>query len=608
MKSSRIGYRYLAKLTYTFLPFIIIGLIFSFIDSFSYTYVPMFIKYIISTLTNDGSAVNLPKFILNLFALGKTTKQVILFAGIGLFLYQFLRAALKVSMGYYRTYFGERVSLKIRKDLYHHIQNLSYDYHNNVDRGDLIQRCTSDIETVKNLLNRQFPEIVGVFSILIGSVYQMYYINSMLTLVSLVIVPLAFTSSFFYFLYVQKAYQKIEESEARLMTILQENLASVRVVKAFANESYEVNKFHDQNVDYAEQNLKLNRNSAIFWGLSDFTTFLQYLLTIGVAIAIVRNPSNSVKPSDIIAILMLVGSFIWPVRGLGRIIGDIGKSSVSAGRIYEVLSIKDEYVNDGTLMPEISGKITFDNVSFKFEDAEEHLLKGVSFEIQPGETVAFIGKTGSGKSTVAKLMTKMYDYQSGSIKIDGTELKDINKKHVRHHIGLILQDPFLFSKTVYDNIAITNKKIEQNRVYQVAELSAINRDIQGFEKGYETIVGERGATLSGGQKQRIAIARMLLEDKPILIFDDSLSALDTETDLMIRKALKNKESSSTMIIITHRITSAKQADKIIVLENGVVTQIGTHEELAYVDGLYKKLWDIQGELEAEFLKVLNEGR
>lgn len=608
MKSSRAGYQYLAKLMLVFLPFIIIGLLFSFIDSFSYTYVPMFIKFIISTLTNDGSTVNLPKFLIDIFNLGGTTKKIVLFAGIGLFLYQFLRCIIKISMSYFRNYFGEIVSLKIRKDLYHHIQNLSYDYHNNVDRGDLIQRCTSDIDTVKNLLNRQMPEIIGIFSILIGSVYQMYRINSMLTLVSLVIVPLAFTSSFFYFLYVQRAYKKIEESEAKLMTILQENLSSVRVVKAFANEAYEVEKFYDQNVDYSKQNLELNRNSAIFWGLSDFTTFLQYLLTIGVAISLVRNPSSSVQPSDVIAVMMLVGSFIWPVRGLGRIIGDIGKSSVSAGRIYEILSIEDEYVNDGELKPIINGAITFNQVSFKFDGAEEHLLKGVSFDILPGETVAIIGKTGSGKSTVAKLMTRMYDYQSGSIKLDGVELKDMAKKHVRHNVGLILQDPFLFSKTIYDNIAITNKKIERGRVQKVAELSAINRDIQGFDKGYETLVGERGATLSGGQKQRIAIARMLLEDKPILIFDDSLSALDTETDLMIRSALKNKETSSTMIIITHRITSAKQADKIIVLENGIVTQMGTHDELARVDGLYKKLWDIQGELEDEFLKVLNEGR
>ncbi|NLZ85011.1 MAG: ABC transporter ATP-binding protein, partial [Acholeplasmataceae bacterium] len=215
-------------------------------------------------------------------------------------------------------------------------------------------------------------------------------------------------------------------------------------------------------------------------------------------------------------------------------------------------------------------------------------------------------KTGSGKSTLAKILTRLHDYQKGSVLIDGVELKEINKKHVRRNIGLILQDPFLFSKTIYENIAITNKNVERGRVEQVAQLASMDHDIKGFEKGYETVVGERGATLSGGQKQRIAIARMLLDEKPILIFDDSLSALDSETDLMIRTALK-RHKTATMLIITHKITSAKQADKIVVIENGAVSQIGTHEELAKVDGLYKKLWDIQGELEAEFLKVVQGG-
>ena len=322
---------------------------------------------------------------------------------------------------------------------------------------------------------------------------------------------------------------------------------------------------------------------------------------------IIQNNPSVISASDIVAMMMLVSSFIWPVRSLGRIIADMGKSTIAAGRIKEILEQETEYQNDTDLTPDMNGTIVFDQVGFKFPDTDQHLLKGVSFTVQPGETIAIIGKTGSGKSTIAKILTQMHDYQSGSILINQHELKDINKHHVRKNIGLILQEPFLFTRTVYENIAITDKGAPHSVIEEVAKVSAIERDINSFEKGYDTLVGEKGTTLSGGQKQRLAIARMLVHEKPIIIFDDSLSAVDTETDLIIRTALKRQENKVTMIIITHRITTAKQADKIIVLENGIVSQTGTHETLAHTEGLYQKLWSIQGEIEKEFLQILNEG-
>ena len=373
-----------------------------------------------------------------------------------------------------------------------------------------------------------------------------------------------------------------------------------------ANEKYENEKFEKQSKKYSDLNLSLNKKSALFWGFNDFLSMAQYLLVTLISIYLARN-TNSIESSDIIALLMLVGSFIWPVRSLGRMIGECGKSFVAAGRIKEILNYKSEYENDSKNTPEINGQISFKNVSFKFDDTDQHLLKDLTFDINPGETIAIIGKTGSGKSTVAKILERFYDYQDGSITLNGNELRDINKKYVRTKVGLILQEPFLYTRSVYDNIAITNPEISEKEVYKVAKISAIEKDIKSFEKGYQTLVGEKGTTLSGGQKQRISIARMLLLDKPILIFDDSLSAVDTETDLMIRQAIQKRDSNSTMIIITHRITTAKQADKIIVLENGTASQIGTHETLSKTDGLYKKLWDIQGALEDEFMKLLEDG-
>ena len=606
MKTNKLGFRYLCQLTIRYLPLILLLMLLVAVDSATYSYVSMFIKYIIAVLDGEIVKTTLPTFVINIFESGGTVILKVIYASIGLAVYQIIRGAMKFITGCYRQILGETISKNIRKQMYEHIQNLSYSYHNNVDTGDLIQRCTTDNEVIKNFLSMQLPEVVSTFAILIFAAYQMASINKTLMLVSLLIIPVSFTMSILYCLYVEKKYAVIEDEEAKLLTIIQENLSGVRVVKAFANEKYENEKFERQSKKYSDLNLALNKKSALFWGFNDFLSMAQYLLVTIISIYLAMN-STSINSSDIIALLMLVGSFIWPVRSLGRMIGECGKSFVAAGRIKEVLNYKSEYENDSKNTPEITGQISFNNVSFKFDDTDQHLLSNLSFDINPGETIAIIGKTGSGKSTIAKILERFYDYQDGSITLNGNELREINKKYIRTKVGLILQEPFLYTRSVYDNIAITNPEISEKEVHKVAKISAIEKDIKSFEKGYQTLVGEKGTTLSGGQKQRISIARMLLLDKPILIFDDSLSAVDTETDLMIRQAIQRRDNKSTMIIITHRITTAKQADKIIVLENGTASQIGTHETLANVDGLYKKLWDIQGAIEEEFMKMLDEG-
>ena len=305
---------------------------------------------------------------------------------------------------------------------------------------------------------------------------------------------------------------------------------------------------------------------------------------------------------------MYIGMLVWPIRGLGRIIGDFGKATVATRRIDEILDIPDDFDKDGSLEPEIKGNIEFKNVKFHYPENSDHLLNGVNFTINEGETVAIVGKTGSGKSTIANLLVRLLEVEEGEIFVNGINIKDVKKKWIRSNIGIILQDPFLYTKTVYDNINIGKTKYTRDDVVKAARIAAIDKDITKFDGGYETLVGEKGVTLSGGQKQRIAIARMLLLDKPVLIFDDSLSAVDTKTDLMIRNALKEKSKKLTSIIITHRITTAKEADKIIVLENGKVSMIGTHEELAHKEGLYKTLWDIQGSLESSFVYHVEEGK
>ena len=330
---------------------------------------------------------------------------------------------------------------------------------------------------------------------------------------------------------------------------------------------------------------------------------LQYGVTMIVAIFLAK--ANQLSTSDIITALMYIGPLIFPIRGLGRVISEFGKTIVSANRIEEIVQEESEYEVNGNLKPKIKGKIEFKNVSYTFPDSKEQLFKDVSFKINPGETVAVVGKTGSGKSTIANMLVRFLEANEGEIFIDGVNIKDIEKHWLRSNIGLILQDPFLYTGTVYENINIGNRNPE-TKVVSAANVAAIHGDIASFDKGYYTLVGEKGVTLSGGQKQRISIARMLLLERPVLIFDDSLSAVDTKTDYKIRQALKEANQELTSIIITHRITTAKQADKIIVLDGGIVTNIGTHEELVEKDPLYKSLWDIQGDLEETFNKYVEE--
>jgi len=592
---------------YKVLIFFIIVL--SVLNPLLYSFIPQFIRYVVDVIFESSSSTEgsttLPSFLLEFYNSITTQLTAVLVVGISMVLFQAFRGMIMFLNGYLRGRLAEGVAYDMRHKMYSHIQDLSYSYHNNVDTGDLIQRCTSDVDTIKGFLSAQLPEILYIVGSFTAGAVQMGLINVQIMLVSLCVIPFTLTASIIYFRYVKKKFEEIEKVEASMTTVLQENVNGVRVVKAFANENYEINKFRKHNHSYKEENRKLNNVMAAYWGLGDFVTMLQYVLTLSVAIYLVQ--SKLLTPGEIMASLMYIGMLVWPIRGLGRIIGDFGKSTVAAKRINDILSIEDEYVNDGTLTPEVSGHIKFNNVSFKFDDTDKHLLGGVSFEIKRGETVAIIGKTGSGKSTIASLLVRMLEYNDGSVTIDGEELKSISKSWIRQNIGIILQDPFLYATTVFENIKIGITKVEKDQVYNAAKMASVHNDILHFEKGYDTLVGEKGVTLSGGQKQRVAIARMLLLNKPVMIFDDSLSAVDTKTDLMIRNSLKEKNDKLTSIIITHRITTAKEADKIIVLEDGKVAAIGNHEKLSKQEGLYKNLWSIQGALEDEFVKFVEGG-
>ncbi len=489
---------------------------------------------------------------------------------------------------------AENTIKSIRDALYDHIQKLPYEYHVKAETGDLIQRCTSDIETIRRFLAIQFVEVAGSLFIILFVAAVMLNLNVKYALASMATLPIIFAFAFIFFTRVKKVYKEVDESEGILSTVLQENLTGVRVVKAFARQKYEVEKFDEKNRDYRDKTYNLIKLLAAYWGFSDFICYLQIgtVLVFGSIWAV----RGEVSLGTFVAFTSYVNMLVWPTRQLGRTLTDMGKAVISIRRINEIFDEPIEILEENHLKPEIKGNISFENVYFGYSK-DRPVLKNITFSVKSGETVAIIGPTGSGKSSLIHLLARLYDYDKGSIKIDGIELKTIDKLWIRKNVGIILQEPYLFAKTIRDNIKLYDPSIEDKRVYESATIANIHKDIQSFEKGYDTMVGERGVSLSGGQKQRIAIARTIIMESPIVVFDDSLSAVDTETDISIRKALKERKNKATTIIISHRISTVSEADKIIVLEKGEIVQMGTHEELIKEEGLYKRIYDIQNSID-----------
>ncbi len=488
---------------------------------------------------------------------------------------------------------AENTAKNIRDSLYDQIQRLPYEYHVKAETGDLIQRCTSDVNTIKRFLSIQLVEVAGSLFMLGFVSYTMFKLNVKMTLVSMATMPIIFIFAFIFFSKVKKAFEASDEAEAELTTVLQENLTGVRVVKACANQKYEIEKFDEKNKDYRDKTYKLIQDLALYWGASDFICFIQIGLTI--VFGSIWAVAGEISLGTVMAFSTYVNMLLWPIRQMGRTLTDMGKAIVSIGRIEEIFNENIEILNGNNEKPEIKGNIEFENVYFEYEK-NTPVIDNISFSVKAGSTVAIIGPTGSGKSSLVYLLARLYDYNRGSILIDGKELKDIDKAWVRKNIGIVLQEPFLYAKTIRDNIKLANPSIQDKKVYESAKIASIHQDIKSFDKGYDTYVGERGVSLSGGQKQRVAIARTIINDCPIVVFDDSLSAVDTETDISIRKALNNRKNKSTTIIISHRISTVSEADEIIVLDNGRIIQRGNHEKLINEKGLYQRLYEIQNSM------------
>jgi len=491
---------------------------------------------------------------------------------------------------------GENAAQNLREMLYSHIQRLPFSYHVKAETGDLIQRCTSDVDTVRRTLSNQLMAVYSSVLMIAVALIVLFVKDGRRALFSLVLVPVLFAFAYAFFNLVHKSFTRVDEAEGRLSDMLQESLTGVRVVRAFGRQQYEVEKFDRVNKNFTKENFLCSKLLSVYWAVSDALIMTQSCITLLACVFFAAR--GEITVGTLVVFTGYVGKLLWPIRQLGRTLSDIGKSFVAVSRIEEVLSEKEEPEEKDAIKPSLRGDIVFDHVSFGY-DGQRNVLNDMSFTIPQGKTVAILGATGSGKSSIVHLLQRLFEPGEGSITIGGVDISRIDRSYLRSRVGLVLQEPFLYSKSIRDNVGIAVRNPSQNKIDRAAQDAAALEFILQSEQGWETVVGERGVTLSGGQKQRVAIARTLMKENDILIFDDSLSAVDTETDAAIRKALKERSRDTTTIIISHRIVTLSQADLILVVEDGHITQQGTHKQLIAQEGLYSRIFSIQTALEEE---------
>lgn len=489
---------------------------------------------------------------------------------------------------------GENFAKNMRDTLFVHVQKLPMSWHDKNQTGDIIQRCTSDVEVIRNFVVTQLLEVFRTIFLVTVSFVIMLSMNVKLSLITLAFVPLVVAYSTIFYRLIAKRFTVADEAEGELSTVVQENATGVRVVRAFGREKFEMDRFREKNDIFAKLWIRLGTISGLYWGVGDLITGLQ-VVTI-IVLGAIEAVNGHISVGEFIAFASYNTTLVWPIRGLGRILSDMSKAGVSFERVDYIISGEEEAYGEKSVIQEEekSYDITFSNVDFAYEKGSE-VLKDVDFQIKQGETFGILGGTGSGKSTIIQLLTRLYELSDGdgSIQIGGRDIREIPLEELRKSVGMVLQEPFLYSRTIRENIAAANPDATLEEIRDAAKIACVDEAIMSFADGYDTLVGERGVTLSGGQRQRVAIARMLLQKAPIMVFDDSLSAVDSETDSLIRHALKEHMKESTVILISHRVTTLMGADWIMVLNQGEIEELGTHQELIQRQGIYRRIYEIQ---------------
>jgi ATP-binding cassette subfamily B protein len=560
-----------------------------------------------NTVTADDSITNFFYWVLPELKI-ENSGMILIYLGVIFLMIALLRGVTMLSSSTISAASTEKAMKKLRDRLFSHLQHLPMKYFGKTPTGELIQRCTGDVETVRKFATMQVTESIRLATIFIGAFVMMYMVNTTYAFIAIMLFPIMITASFFFFRKEGEIWTKHEAEQDKLTAMVQENLSGIRVVKAFAKENYEIEKFTRQNEEKRKWGMKLLRLHSIYWPGSDVLVYTQLAISLFAGSYFVLD--GRITIGEFTAFFTYASYVTWPMRRLAQLVSEMGMTRVAIERIYSILEHPQEdysgFNNDGK---DLKGSIEFDNVFFKYEDEEENILNGVTMKINPGEKVALLGPTGAGKSTIISLLMKFYEPDKGMIRIDGRDINDYSRPFLRNKIGVVLQRAFLFSTSIKENIAYSDPDTHIEEIVESAKVAKIHDIISdNFPNSYDTIIGEKGVTLSGGQKQRVTLARTLLKNPDILVLDDSTSAVDTETEFEIQKALRGVTASKTTIVIAHRITSVQDCDRIIVLDKGRVIEQGTHEELIENNGFYKKIFDIQVSIEDEINEDIDKAK
>lgn len=568
----------------------------SIVTTFLNVVLPQVISFTIDSVIGSTEPSGVFLWASNLFGGIENLKQSIWIVAVAIVVIALVMAVFQYGVTYFNQRANQSLMRRMRNSLFSHIQRLPLRWHIEHQTGDIIQRCTSDADTISNFISNQLVYLFRMAIIIVLSIAFMFFTNVYLALIALAFIPFIVGYSFIFYFKAGKSFKKCDEEEGVLSTYAQENLTGVRVVRAFGRERYERDKFEKQNVYYTSLWVRVMRSMNLYWVTIDMLAALQgmVLLVVGTVFCI----NGTLSAGSLVAFISYNTMLMGPIRQLGRIISNMSKAGVSINRIREIMNADEEdYGEAGSL----SGDIEFKNVGFAYEEGKS-VLHDVSFKVPQGTTLGVLGSTGSGKSTLMYLLDRLYPVTDGTITIGGRDINEISPATIRTNVGFVLQEGYLYTGTIAENIAIAGDDVAQEEIEHAAQVACVDENIRSFSQGYQTVVGERGVTLSGGQKQRVSIARTLVRKTPVLIFDDSLSAVDSDTDAAIRARLAKEFGGATVIIISHRITTVMHADNIIVMEGGTIAEQGTHGELLQRDGIYRQIYDLQMSLPEDLKK------
>ena len=490
---------------------------------------------------------------------------------------------------------AEDVIRRLRDRLHDHLNRLSCRWYDQAETGDVLQRCTSDVDTLRNFMALQVIEIGRAIAMLLIPLPLMFMMDVPMAIASVVLVPFIVLSAFFFFGRVKSIFREKDEAEGRLTACVNENLHGIRVVRAFARQDFERDKFRVRNDEHRRLDYRLYTVLAWFWSSSDLICFTQKAIVFILGAYWVA--TDALEIGTYYFFIAAVSLYVWPVRMLGRLLSELGKAVVAVDRIHEILETPTESVTGTNAPPSGGGAIEFKGVTFSHEKSSP-VLSDITFTARAGQTLAIVAPSGGGKSTIINLLLRLYDCDQGQVHVDGVDITTLDRSLHRARMAVVMQDPFLYSRSIRDNIALARRDSTDEELQVASRVACIHSSILEFDQGYDTVVGEKGVTLSGGQRQRVAIARALLQRPDILVLDDALSAVDTRTERLILEALRDRRGSQTTIVIAHRLSTLMQADQVIVLEHGCIVQRGTHATLVEEVGMYRRLWDIQTTIES----------